>query len=124
MKVHFEDRDYTLSLDDITVAQAKVIKVHRGLTLKGLSEGLKELDADALGAAYWLMKVQSGDSADIDRVDFKAIKFAEAVGAAGRYETTREWLLEHGHEFEDTGEIPAKLQVIYDENAPKETSDQ
>lgn len=87
MKIAFEDRDYELVLDDITVAQAKVIKVHRGLTLKGLSEGLNELDADALVAAYWLMRVQSGDvGVDIDRVDFKAVRFAEALVEANKAE--------------------------------------
>jgi hypothetical protein len=87
MKIAFEDRDYELDLDDITVAQAKVIKVHRGLTLKGLSDGLNELDADALVAAYWLMRVQSGDvGIDIDRVDFKAVRFAEALVKANKAE--------------------------------------
>ena len=87
MKIDFEDREYTLDLDDITVAQAKVIKVHRGLTIKGLSDGLNELDADSLVAVYWLMKIQSGDvGIDIDRVDFKAIRFAEAIANAAQAE--------------------------------------
>lgn len=83
MKVQFEDHEYDLNLDDITVAQAKTIKVHTKLTLKGLTEGLSDLDPDALRAAYWLMQVQSGlgATADLDRVDFKAVRFAEAIVA-------------------------------------------
>jgi hypothetical protein len=91
MNIDFEGREYTLDLDDITVAQAKVIKVHRQLTLKGLSEGLNELDPDALVAVYWLMRVQSGDTGiDIDRIDFPAIKFAEAVAKAATTEQEAE----------------------------------
>jgi hypothetical protein len=87
MKIDFEDREYVLDLDDITVAQAKVIKVHRGLTIKALSEGLSELDADSLVAVYWLMKIQSGETGiDIDRVDFKAVRFAEAMAIAAQAE--------------------------------------
>lgn len=83
MKIEFENREYNLELDEITVAQAKVIKVHRGMTLKSLSDGLNELDPDALVSAYWLMKVQSGETGvDIDRVDFKAVRFAEAIATA------------------------------------------
>jgi hypothetical protein len=91
MKVDFEDREYLLDLDEITVAQAKVIKVHRGLSIKGISDGLNELDADALVAVYWLMRVQSGDiGIDIDRIDFKALRFAEAVGDAKEAELAAE----------------------------------
>ncbi len=83
MKIQFEDREYDLDLDEIDVAQAKVIKIHRGLTLKGLSDGLNELDADALAAAYWLMCVQSGlTGVNIDQVNFKIIRFAEAIAKA------------------------------------------
>lgn len=86
MKINFEDQEWSLDLNDITVAQAKVIKSHRGLTLKALSQGLDELDPDALVALYWLMKVQSGAAANIDNVDFPALKFALAVGEAASAE--------------------------------------
>lgn len=86
MKINFEDQEWTLDLNDITVAQAKVIKVHRGLTLKALSQGLDDLDPDALVAVYWLMKAQSGQTSNIDQVDFRAIKFALAVGEAANAE--------------------------------------
>lgn len=88
MKIDFENNVYDLDLDDITVAQAKVIKVHRQLTLKTLSDGLNELDPDALVAIYWLMRIQSGDTGiDIDRVDFKAVRFAEAIAKAAQAES-------------------------------------
>jgi hypothetical protein len=87
MKIEFEDKEYQLDLDDITVAQAKVIKVHRQLTLKSLSDGLNELDPDALVATYWLMRIQSGDTGvDIDRVDFMALRFAEALAKGAEAE--------------------------------------
>ena len=82
MNVHFEDQDSVLILDDITVGQAKVIKVHRQLSMKAFTEGLQELDPDAMVAAYWLMQVQSGRSCNIDTVDFPLVKFASALGDA------------------------------------------
>jgi hypothetical protein len=82
MKINFEGKEYDLDLDEITTGQAKVIKVHTGQTLKSMAEGMQEGDPDALRALYWLMHVQSGLSLDIDRADFKMIKFLTAIGAA------------------------------------------
>jgi hypothetical protein len=81
MKVTWEDKEYTFDLDEMTVAQAKTIKVHCGLTISQLNDGLwRDMDPDAVRAAYWLMHVQSGKKAlDIDRIDFKVVRFMEAL---------------------------------------------
>jgi hypothetical protein len=79
MEVIYEDKAYTLDFDEITVTQAKVIKTHCGMTLKGLEEGLADGDADALKALFWLMVVNTGETANIDTVDFKIVKFSKAV---------------------------------------------
>jgi len=79
MKIKFEGEEYTFDLEELTVAQAKVIKVHTGMTLLGLEEGLSRGDPDALRALYWLMHAQSGKSCDIDRADFKIIAFSKAL---------------------------------------------
>ena len=82
MKINFEGKEFTLDLDEISVSQAKVIKVHTGQTLKSLGDGMQEGDPDALRAVFWLMHVQSGVSLDIDRADFKIVKFLTALGEA------------------------------------------
>ena len=82
MHLTYEDKEYTFDLEEITVAQAKIMKKSCGLTLMGLEEGLGQGDPDALRAVYWLMLCQNGDPQDIDRVDFKIVKFARAMDAA------------------------------------------
>jgi hypothetical protein len=81
MKVTWEDKKYTFDLDEMSVSEAKTIKVHCGLTISQFNDGLwREMDPDAIRAAYWLMHIQSGDKAvDIDRLDFKAVRFMEAL---------------------------------------------
>jgi len=88
MKVAFEGRDYEFALDEMTVAQAKVIKVHCGMGLKGLSDGINDGDPDALRAVYWLMRVQSGDvGVNIDNVNFVVVKFLDALAQATQAES-------------------------------------
>jgi hypothetical protein len=87
MNVHFEDTDYEFDLSNMTVAQAKVIKVHCGMGLKGLSDGINDGDPDALRAVYWLMQVQTGLVSNIDRVDFVVVKFLDALAEASKAET-------------------------------------
>jgi len=82
MRVTFEGKEFELDLDEITTGQAKVIKVHTGHTLKSLADGMQEGDPDALRALYWLMHVQTGLSLDINRADFKMVKFLTALGEA------------------------------------------
>lgn len=79
MKINFEGDEYEFDLNEITVAQAKVIKVHTGMTLLGLEEGLSNGDPDALRAIFWLMHAQSGKTCDIDRADFKIMSFSQAL---------------------------------------------
>lgn len=82
MKVNWNDKEFTLDLDDIDVQQAKVIKIHCKLTLLGIQEGLSQGDPDALRAVYWLMHAQSGTPLDIDRANFKIVPFLQAVQEA------------------------------------------
>jgi hypothetical protein len=82
MKVDYEGKTYNFELEEITVSQATVLKRRLGLTLLSLDAGLNEGDPDALRAVYWLMLDQSGERVDIDEVDFKIVKLANAVQAA------------------------------------------
>jgi hypothetical protein len=82
MEVDYEGKVYDLDFDEVTVQQAKVIKVHCGLSLKGLEQGLADGDADALRALFWLMTVNSGETASIDTIDFKIVKFSKAIQEA------------------------------------------
>jgi hypothetical protein len=82
MRVTYEGKEYSFDLEEITVAQARTIKTSCGLSLMALENGLTEGDADALRAVFWLMLCQNGENADIDRVDFKIVKFARAIDEA------------------------------------------
>lgn len=84
--VHFEDQDYTLDLDEIDVAQARHIKRQTGMSLLAFQEALQEVDPDALVAAYWLMMAQNSKAVDMNRVNFKIVKFAAALDDAGKRE--------------------------------------
>ena len=86
MKVQWDGNEYNFDFDDLTVAQAKVIKIHCQLTLLSLVEGLKVIDPDALRAAFWLMHAQSGRTCNIDNVDFRIIDFANALRKAQEQE--------------------------------------
>lgn len=79
MQVHFEDKDYDFSLDDIDVPQARYIKRKFGMTLMDLEEGLSQADPDALVALYWLMQNQNGVTIDPDKVNFKLVRFGMAL---------------------------------------------
>lgn len=79
MKVEYDGAEYTLDLDEIDVVEASYIKVKTGLTLLGLQAGLEQADPDALKALFWLMHKQSGKAVDIERVNFKIMKFIEAI---------------------------------------------
>lgn len=87
MKVYYDDKEYDFDLDEITVSQARTIKAKCGFTLLGLEEALAVGDADALRAIFWLMLCNSGQTVDIDRVDFKIVKFAQALQRATEAET-------------------------------------
>lgn len=79
MQVDYDGAQYSLDLDEIDVVEATYIKVKTGLTLLGLQAGLGEADPDALKALFWLMNKQSGKAVDIERVNFKIMKFIEAI---------------------------------------------
>jgi hypothetical protein len=82
MKVNYEGEVLEFDLEEIDVQQATVLKRKLGLTLLGLDQGLSEGDPDALRAVYWLMMVQSGKRVDIDEVNFKIVKLANAIQEA------------------------------------------
>lgn len=79
----YEGKEYKFDLEEITLEQARTMKARCGLTLMGLEAGLGEGDPEALRAVFWLMLTQNGEpQADIDRVNFKIVKFARAFDAA------------------------------------------
>lgn len=75
MKVRYDGRDYTLSFDNITLAQAIEIKNRIGFTIKGFEDKLAEGDIDAFRVLFWVMMIQSGHECDLDTVDFKLPRF-------------------------------------------------
>lgn len=82
MLVQFEGADYAFDLEALDVSEARYIKRVTGFTIKALLTGLQELDPEALVALYWLMRKQNGTVEDMSKVNFKVIKFGEALEAA------------------------------------------
>ena len=86
MRVEFQGKEYTLDIDEIDVAQSRHIYRKTGLSLLKLEEGLAEVNPDALVALYWLMLAQSGETVDMDKVNFPVVKFANALIEANKRE--------------------------------------
>lgn len=82
MIVRFEDKDYEFDIEGMTVSEARYIKKVTGFSIRGLIEGMSEVDPDALVAAYWLMQKQNGVVVDMNKVDFALLKFGEALNDA------------------------------------------
>ena len=82
MKIDYDGKQYEFDLDEIDVSQATTIKRKFGLTLLSLESGLREGDPDALRCIYWLMLTQAGERVNIDNVNFKIVKFANAIQQA------------------------------------------
>jgi hypothetical protein len=82
MNITYDGKDYSFDLDEISVSEATVIKRKTGLSLLGIEKGLREADVDALRAIYWLMLKQNGQNVNIDNVDFKVIRYTQALQAA------------------------------------------
>ncbi len=82
MQIVYDDKTYTLDLEDIDVDQARKIKSEFGLTLKGLEEGFAEGDSDAVVAMYWIMLAQNGEDHAIRTLKVKPVKYIRAVTAA------------------------------------------
>jgi hypothetical protein len=99
MIVEYEGEKLTFDLDEIDVQQATVLKRQLGLTLLALDAGLTEGDPDALRAVYWLMLVQSGQkNVDINEVNFKIVKLANAIQDAADKEKADKEEAEDGKE--------------------------
>lgn len=91
MIVKFNNREYTLDVDDIEVEHARVIKKYNDtLNLKVFGEGVGVGDPDALTALYWLMLKQNGEDHNIEKVSFKAMRFLIAVMQAQSDEAEKE----------------------------------
>lgn len=82
MQINFNDKVYTLDLEEITVHEQRTIQKYAGFTLRDLEAALKEGDIEALTCLYWLMLKQSGEEEPIESVDFKLIKFVEDLASA------------------------------------------
>lgn len=80
MQVQWEGEGYILDLDEMDTVEARYIKRKTELTPVGLQNALYEVDPEAMTAIYWLMMKQSGKPViDIDRINIKIVRFAEAV---------------------------------------------
>jgi hypothetical protein len=80
-KVVYEGRDYTLDVRDVTVLQLRTIARY-GLQAKDLRSLVAVGDVGALRCLFWLMLDQNGGTfLGIDEVNFKPVKFMQALAA-------------------------------------------
>ena len=81
MKIEYEGETLDFDMEQLTVRQAMYLKSKLGLTLLGLDQGLMAGDPDALLAIFWLIRTHADGCkpVEIDTLDFKVVKLAEAV---------------------------------------------
>lgn len=84
MQVKYEDKSYQFDLAEMTLAQCKVMASYGVPNLVALETGLHEADLLCLTVAFWVMQCQSGDDSAIETVNFKPLKFVQAIAAASR----------------------------------------
>lgn len=79
--VEFEERDWSLDLDDIDLNEARTIQRNTGKGIADFTRGcLAEGDPTCLAWMYWLMHRQNGEKTpDPNRVNFKVAQLWSAV---------------------------------------------
>lgn len=80
MRFAYGDNKYEFDVEDMTVAETRLIKRYSKLTFKKFAHGLAELDGDALVAVLYLAKKRAGENprwSDFD--DLKITEFAETL---------------------------------------------
>jgi hypothetical protein len=82
MKICYEGNELNFDLEELTLEQATTIYRRLGLTLLGLDQGLIDGNPDALRAIYWMILQQDDPKVEIEAVNFKIVKFANAVQEA------------------------------------------
>jgi hypothetical protein len=101
MKILFEDKEYDFDLESLKLDEARTVKRRFQLTIRGLMDGLSEMDPDACAALYWLMLKQNGTLVDPDKMEnFPILKFGEAFAEAGAKENPED------EEADPTTEVP------------------
>lgn len=90
MKIDFEGRLWEFSQEDITIKQGMAIYLAYGLTIRGLLEGIQNLDVRAIQCDYWLMLQQNGVEKPIKDCDFDPLAFMAAMGEARDREAAEE----------------------------------
>jgi hypothetical protein len=80
--VNFEDKEYIFDLDDIGLREASIIYDKYGYTLSTLPVAFSNGEPAAVRVFYWLMMNQNGEKQNIERVDFKIIKFRDSMERA------------------------------------------
>ena len=102
MIIHFEDRDWELNLDKLTLQQGIAIQMHTGLSIAEFEDTLDVGEDEngnlrdpgpkwliCLGCVYWLMHQQGGDVFPIAKADFVLSEFLQAMGEAMQAELER-----------------------------------
>jgi hypothetical protein len=82
--IRFEDREFTIDKDKITVDEWRELKRKYGMTPKGFDDGIGEADPDASTFLYWIMLRRGGDTRAVlgDQLKPDIIALNAAIAAA------------------------------------------
>ncbi len=92
MKIEWDDRMWTVDVNELSLTQAVVITGRTGVSLTAWEKALADPDSPqwlpSVQCFYWLMLQQDGQKVPVGDLDFPVLKYAQAVAAAVEQENT------------------------------------
>jgi len=74
-----DDREYEFDQNRLALSEAIAVKRANGLTVRGLQEGLQDMDPDALQAMVWLAKRRAGDAVRMVDIEFDIVELSRSI---------------------------------------------
>ncbi len=94
MKIEWDDRMWTVDVNELSLTQAVVITGRTGVSLTAWEKALADPDSPqwlpAVACFYWLMLQQDGQKIPVGDLDFAVLKYAQAVAVAVEQENAAE----------------------------------
>lgn len=79
--IKWQGSEYEFEIDKVATPELREIKRKYKLTLRGLLDGLEQLDVDAITCMYWLVMRSDGKHDDLvlsDDLNFPVVEFMSA----------------------------------------------